>query len=88
MSVVEFRRPSQRLYEAKSFSAAIGGAEWRMSGTLCGNIDLATPAGTFCLSPDEAQCLIASLAKARTDVLENSGPQSDPRLYDDGNRPA
>jgi hypothetical protein len=62
----------RRLYAAKRFSVE----------THFG-IDFATPAsGTYTISPDEAQDLIFALQRARGDVLENSNPAGDPRLYD------
>lgn len=79
MTVIPFRRQ----YEAKMFQA-VG---WKVAGTLCGNVDVATPeSGTYCMSPDEIQALIAALTNARADVLSNSEPYSDPRIYE-GPRP-
>lgn len=71
------------LYEAKHCHVATIHGEWEASGTLCGHIDFVVPgAGTYVLSPDEIVALIAVLAAARSDVLKNSDPHGDPRLYD------
>lgn len=76
MTVIAF---PQRLYEAKLFRAH----GWTLAGTLCGNIDVATPeSGTYCLTPDEAQALIVAITNARADVLANSNPLGDPRIFD------
>jgi len=67
------------LYEAKLFEAH----GWQIAGTLCGCIDVATPAsGTYAMTPDEVQALIVALTNARADVLANSRPFSDPRIYE------
>lgn len=77
MSVVQFK-PKE--YAAKQFTATVDGKDWLFSGTLCGGVDMATSAGTFCLTPDEIPCVIAALQSARQDVLENSNPNGDPRI--------
>ncbi len=69
-----------QLYTAKSFTVETDVGTFKTSGTLCGNLDLATPNGTWCLTPDEMQNLIVALTNARQDVLSNSRPFSDPRL--------
>ncbi len=75
MTVVPFRR----LYDAQRFDAG----EFAASGTLCGCIDVVGPfRGTLTLTPDEVAGLIRILRAARSDVLANSDPRSDPRLYD------
>lgn len=71
-----------RFYTAKRFTAQIGTVTWKFSGTLCGAVDMATDAGTFCLTPDEITLLIAALQSARDDVLKNSRPNSDPRIVE------
>lgn len=85
-TVIPFRRPVaavSKLYEAKGFSAQTEFGEFLASGTLCGHIDFATPkSGTFTFSPDEVVAIIAMLQGARTDVLNNSEPLTDPRLVD------
>lgn len=73
MNVVPIRAP---FYEAKSFSAGC----FEASGTLCGHVDFATPRGTYVLSPDEVLAVIAMLHSARSDVLNNSDPNNDPRI--------
>ena len=81
-NVLPFR---QKLYEAKQFWVFVGesGEQFKMSGTLCGCIDLAVPNGpTFCLTPDEATMLAQALLEATKDVVNNSDPNNDPRLYD------
>ena len=77
MSIVQFK---PREYTAKQFTAEVGGKVWLFSGTLCGAVDMATPDGTWCLTPDEILHVIAALQSARDDVLQNSNPNSDPRL--------
>lgn len=70
-----------KLYEAKKFAAPTLYGSFKSSGTLCGNIDFATPsAGTYCLSPVEAQQIIIMLTQARDDVMRNSDPRHDPRI--------
>lgn len=73
--------PLQRaLYEAKPFSAQTEFGQFRASGTICGCIDFVGPfEGTYVLSPDEVLSLVIALQNARTDVLQNSRPFSDPR---------
>lgn len=71
------------LYTAKQFAAQTEFGEFIASGTLCGHIDFAGPFnGIYTLSPDEALAIIVMLQRARTDVLENSDPMHDPRLYE------
>lgn len=79
MNVVQFPSP----YTAKAFSVAVGNGRFKLSGTLCGCIDMAVPGGpTFVLTSDEAFALAQALLASRHDVLENSSPNHDPRLYD------
>jgi len=73
---------NDRLYAANQFTAKIGIVIWKFSGTLCGCVDMATDAGTFCLTPDEITAVIAALQSAREDVLKKSNPYSDPRIMD------
>lgn len=73
---------TDRLYTAKQFTAQIGMVTWKFSGTLCGAVDMATDAGTFCLTPDEILAVVAALQSARDDVLKNSNPNNDPRIMD------
>lgn len=74
--IVPFR---PRMYEAKRFVAG----DFEASGTLCGHIDFVVPLGkTYSLSPDEALALIAILQGVREDVLNNSDPLHDPRIFD------
>lgn len=81
-NVVEFKA-APRLYEAKSFEATTRLGQFAASGTLCGHIDFIGPfQGCYPLSPDEAFALIVMLQQARADVLENSNPNGDPRLFD------
>lgn len=69
----------QAPYTAKLFDAN----GWKAAGTLCGCVDIATPdSGTYCLTPDETQDLIVALTNARADVLANSRPLHDPRIYE------
>jgi hypothetical protein len=71
--------PIRTEYEARQFEVH----GFKISGTLCGHIDFAVPNGkTYVLSPDEMADLIAAMQAARHDVLENSRPSSDARLYD------
>jgi hypothetical protein len=77
-----FQFPSRPEYEAKAFHAA----GWTIAGTLCGNVDVAMPDGTYCMTPDEVQTLIVALTNARADVLANSAPLHDPRIYEQGER--
>jgi hypothetical protein len=70
--------PFDRSYNAKQFSAG----DWLASGTLCGCIDIATPNGTFCLTPDEAAALTRAIDLARVDVLANSSPLHDPCIFE------
>ena len=76
-NIVPFAAP---LYSAKQFTAQVDGKEWLFSGTLCGNVDMATTAGTFCLTPREVRAIIAALQSAQMDVLQNSNPNGDPRI--------
>ena len=69
-------------YSAKQFTAEVDGVTWLFSGTLCGSVDIATPAGTFCLTPDEILAVIAALNSARQDVLKGARPYSDPRIVE------
>lgn len=79
-NVVEFR-PKE--YTAKPFTAATIYGEFKISGTLCGSIDLAIPQSvTLAITPDEALSIIRALTAAREDVLENSRPFDDPRIID------
>ena len=76
-------RRAYRQYSAKGFHVIIGKNRWQASGTLCGHIDFVVPeSGTYCLSPDEIEAIIIMLKQARHDVLENSDPQGDLRLYE------
>lgn len=77
MSVVKFK-PHE--YTAKQFTAVVGDKKWLFSGTLCGAVDMATPSGTWCLTPDEIPLVIAALQSARDDVLQNSNSNGDPRI--------
>ena len=71
--------PFRKLYSARRFNAG----EFTASGTLCGCIDMVGPfRGTLTLTPDEVAGLIRVLGAARADVLANSDPLGDPRLYD------
>jgi len=79
MPVVPFR---PNLYEAAAFPVNTAEGRFIASGTLCGNIDFATPDGTWCLSPDEAAALAIALKCARGDVLDNSDPLHDPRIIE------
>lgn len=67
------------LYSAKLFESG----PFKTAGTLCGHIDFATPGGTHVLNVDELDDLVAALLGAREDVIRNSRPLSDPRLYDE-----
>ena len=79
--IVPMKR-NPRLYEAKRFNADTALGEFAASGTLCGHVDFIGPfKGTYCLSPDEVLGLITMLQQARIDVLSNSDPVDDPRLY-------
>lgn len=80
MTVLQF--PARDEYEAKLFRTN----GWTIAGTLCGNVDVATPHGTYCMTPDELQALIVVLTNSRSDVLANSRPFSDPRIYE-GEKP-
>lgn len=79
MGTVVSLRP--KLYSAKLFRADTSFGSFSASGTLCGHIDFTCPfKGSYPILPDEALALIAMLTQARTDVLENSVPEHDPRL--------
>jgi hypothetical protein len=81
MSEVVHLRP--RLYDARTFSAATEFGPFHASGTLCGSIDFVGAfKGCYTLTPDEALAVIVMLQQARADVLENSNPNGDPRLFD------
>lgn len=80
MSVIQFHR--HPYYEAKLFRAN----DWSIAGTLCGNVDVATTDGTYCITPDEVQALIVALTNARADVLTNAAPLHDPSIYEQGER--
>lgn len=70
------------LYTAKPFRANTVFGQFEASGTLCGHIDFVGPfKGCYSLSPDEALAVIVMLQRAREDVLENSDPVGDPRLF-------
>ncbi len=74
-----------RHYQAKAFTADTSFGRFEVSGTLCGHIDFVGPfKGSYPLTPDEALRLIVMLQQARADVLENSDPLHDPRLYTPG----
>ena len=74
---------SRRWYRAKPFRAGTVYGDFRVSGTLCGHIDVAVPQGnTLALTPDEADALIRALTDARRDVLANSDPFNDPRIVE------
>jgi len=79
--VIPFRRRPAP-YEAKAFSAATEFGDFQASGTLCGYIDLVVPRSKYTLSltPDEAHSVIVMLQNARADVLDHSGPLTDPRI--------
>lgn len=83
-NVVVPLKPKDGLYNAKLFTAQTEPGEWKAAGTVCGHIDFVIPGAkiTHCISPDEAQAIIVMLTNARADVLENSNPNGDPRLYD------
>jgi hypothetical protein len=72
-SVVPLRR---REYTAKQFESG----HYKVSGTLCGAIDISDGHRTHCLTPDEVAGFIAILHAARADVLSNSDPYNDPRV--------
>ncbi len=83
MNVIPFRNPHE--YTAIERSVDVPCGRFIMSGTLCGNIDLALPVApstTLNLSPDEVEDLIRALSEVRQDVIDNSRPFTDPRLYD------
>jgi len=61
-------------YTAQLFRVLVDGEEWKFSGTRCGHIDMATPDGTFVLTPEEAGYIIAGLRAARADVLAHAEP--------------
>lgn len=80
MTVVSF--PSKE-YTAKSFEVTTIFGNFKISGTLCGAVDFATPqSGTYTFTVEELDCLIDALSKSRKDVVENSKPFDDPRLID------
>lgn len=70
------------LYYAKEFHADTAFGLFAASGTICGRIDFIGPfEGSYPLSVDEISALIVMLQNARSDVVDNSSPLSDPRLY-------
>lgn len=70
--------PLRKLYRAERFESG----EFAASGTVCGCVDVVGPfPGTLVLTPDEVVGLIGILRAARADVLANSDPFGDPRLY-------
>jgi hypothetical protein len=75
MTVVAFPARA-REYVAKPFESG----PYRMSGTLCGAIDITDGHLTHCLTPDEIGDLIIVLHAVRADVLTNSRPFTDPRI--------
>lgn len=77
--VIQFKTP---LYMAKQFTAQIGVHQWQFSGTLCGCVDMATSAGTFCLTRDEVLGVIKALQDSFNDVTNNSKPHNDPRIVE------
>jgi hypothetical protein len=80
MSVVSLEK---QLYKAKRFEVDLNGSKFVASGTLCGHVDFVVPRrGTYTLSPYEILKLTKMLQDASEDVLSNSDPEGDPRLYD------
>lgn len=82
--IIQFKNSE---YIAKEFSVCLEGGEFKASGTLCGHIDFVVPlrqckSATFVLSPDEAKKIAEMLRNAASDVLLNSRPYDDPRLYE------
>jgi hypothetical protein len=76
--VVPFLR---KTYCAASFEVCYGNGKFRMSGTLCGFIDFATPnSGTYPLSMGEAKLMVAALLGAINDVEANCLHERDPLL--------
>lgn len=61
---------------ARTFTAKIAKVPWettafKLAGTLDGFIDLATPGGTYPLSLQEAESLVAALEEVIDDVRRN-----------------
>jgi hypothetical protein len=80
MSVISLEK---QLYEAKCFEVDLRGSKFIASGTLCGHVDFVVPRrGTYTLNPYEILKLTKMLQEASEDVLSNSDPEGDPRLYD------
>ncbi len=72
-------------YDAKLFTVGTVYGDFKIAGTLCGAVDVALPIGkTLTLTSDEVAALIVALSASRQDVLANSRPFTDPRLYGAG----
>jgi hypothetical protein len=79
-NVVQFK-PNE--YSAELFIVKTIYGDFRIAGTLCGNIDVSTPQGpTFALTVDEMTLLISALISSKEDVLSSSSPLSDSRIID------